>query len=178
MDFFFRLFPSGLATADFPSPVVPIFCILFHHFKLSHVLFHHIHKPPFLPSPVSSFLATTSSASFSQYRLPIIFPPYMSIPPQSCLTCFLSKPSHMCCPSDGVDMYSNTTTASPGNCCQAICFQICCELVVSCRHPMRPAKLGYYYTSPYLSNQHGWNTVSIFVISSSSHYWKILCFRH
>ena len=49
--FFFRLFPSGVATADFPSPVVSSFCILFRHFNLSHVLFHHIHKPPFWPSP-------------------------------------------------------------------------------------------------------------------------------
>ena len=29
----------------------------------------------------------------------------MSIPPQSCLSCFLSKPSHLCCPSD-VGAYS------------------------------------------------------------------------
>ena len=33
-------------------------------------------------------------------NIPIIFPLYMSIPPQSCLSCFLSKPSHLCCPSD------------------------------------------------------------------------------
>ena len=63
----FRLFPSGVATADFPSPVVSINCIFLRHFNLSHVLFHHTHKPPFWPSPVSSFLATPSSASFSKY---------------------------------------------------------------------------------------------------------------
>ena len=49
--FFFRLFPSGVATADFPSPVVSINSIFLRHFNLSHVLFHHIHKPPFWPSP-------------------------------------------------------------------------------------------------------------------------------
>ena len=32
--------------------------------------------------------------------IPIIFPQYMAIPPQSRLSCFLSKPSHLCCPSD------------------------------------------------------------------------------
>ena len=47
----FGFFPSGVATADFPFPVVPIVCILLRHFNLSHVLFHHIHKPPFWPSP-------------------------------------------------------------------------------------------------------------------------------
>ena len=46
----FGFFPSGVATADFQSPVAPIFCILLLHFNLSHVLFHHIHKPPFWPS--------------------------------------------------------------------------------------------------------------------------------
>ena len=30
--FFFRLFPSGVATADFLSPVSPINCILLRHF--------------------------------------------------------------------------------------------------------------------------------------------------
>ena len=40
--FFFRLFPSGVATADFPSPVDSINCILLRHFNLSHVLFHHM----------------------------------------------------------------------------------------------------------------------------------------
>ena len=39
-------FPSGVATADFPSPVTPIFCILLRQFNLSHVLFHHIRKHP------------------------------------------------------------------------------------------------------------------------------------
>ena len=40
---------SGIATADFPSPVIPIFCILRRQFNLSHVVFHHIHKPFGLP---------------------------------------------------------------------------------------------------------------------------------
>ena len=62
--FVFRLFPSVVVTADFPSPVVPILSILFRHFNISHVLFHHIHTPPF---HVSSFLAVPPSASLSQY---------------------------------------------------------------------------------------------------------------
>ena len=62
--FFFQLFPSRVATADFPSPVVPIFCILLRHLSLSsfttsiNLLF---------AFPVSSSLATPSSSSFSQY---------------------------------------------------------------------------------------------------------------
>ena len=47
----FRFFPPGVATAHFPSPVSPIFCILLRHFNLSHVLFHHIYKPLLWPSP-------------------------------------------------------------------------------------------------------------------------------
>ena len=47
----FGFFPSGVPTADFPSPVISINCIFLRHFNLSHVLFHHIHKPPFWPSP-------------------------------------------------------------------------------------------------------------------------------
>ena len=97
--FLFRLFPSGVATADFPSPVVPIFCILLRHFNLGHVLFRHIHKPPFWP-----FSFPLSWQLHPQHPSPntsIIFPPYMTIlPPQSCLSCFLSKPSYLCCPSD------------------------------------------------------------------------------
>ena len=96
--FFFRLFPSGVATADFPSPVVPIFCILLRHFNLSLVLFHHIHKPPSWPSPFP--LSWQLHPQHPSPNIPIIFPPYMSIPPQSRLSCFLSKPSHLCCPSD------------------------------------------------------------------------------
>ena len=59
---FFRLFPSGVATADFLSPVSPINCILLRHFNLSHVLFHHIHKPPFWPSPFPTSPLTSSAA--------------------------------------------------------------------------------------------------------------------
>ena len=89
---FFRLFPSGIATADFPSPVVPIFCILLRHLNLSHALFHHIHKPPFWPSPFP--LSWQLHPQHPSPNIAIIFPPYMTIPPQSCLSCFLSKPSH------------------------------------------------------------------------------------
>ena len=96
--FFFRLFPSGVATADFLSPVSPINCILLRHFNLSHVLFHHIHKPPFWPSPFP--LSWQLHPQHPSPNIPIIFPPKVSIPSQSCLSCFLSKLSHLCCPSD------------------------------------------------------------------------------
>ena len=84
--FLFRLFPSGVATADFPSPVVPIFCILLRHFNLGHVLFHHIHKPPFWPSPF--LLSWQLHPHHSSPNIPIMFPTYMSIPPQSCSLLF------------------------------------------------------------------------------------------
>ena len=96
--FFFRLFPSGVATADFLSPVSPINCILLRHFNLSHVLFHHIHKPPFWPSPFP--LSWQRHPQHPSPNIHIIFPPKVSIPSQSCLSCFLSKLSHLCCPSD------------------------------------------------------------------------------
>ena len=92
----FGFFPSSVATADFPSPVVPIFCILLRHFNLSHVLFHHIHKPHFWPSPFP--LSWQLHPQHPSPNIPIIFPQYMFIPPQSRLSCFLSKPSHLCCP--------------------------------------------------------------------------------
>ena len=71
--FFFRLFPSGVATADFPSPVVSINCIFLRHFNLSHVLFHHIHKPPFWPSPFP--LSWQLHPQHPSPNIPTIFPP-------------------------------------------------------------------------------------------------------
>ena len=91
----FRLFPSGVATADFPSPVVSINCILLHHFNLSHVLFHHIHKPPFgLPRflfPGNSILSIR----------PPIYPSYFlhRCPNQLSLASRVFSPNP-CCPSD------------------------------------------------------------------------------
>ena len=38
---FFLLLPSGVTTADFPSPFGPILCILLGHFNHCHVLSHH-----------------------------------------------------------------------------------------------------------------------------------------
>ena len=94
MFFFFRLFPSGVATADFPSPVVSIFCILLHHFNLDISFTTSIN----LLFVVSSFLATPSSASFSQYTH---HPSSVGVHTISVLPLvFLSKPSHLCCPSD------------------------------------------------------------------------------
>ena len=51
----------------FPTPFVPIFCILLRHFNHYHVLSHRIQIPPLLAFIVSSFLAVQSSASLSQY---------------------------------------------------------------------------------------------------------------
>ena len=45
--FFFRLSPSGVATAKFRFSIVSIFCILLRHFNPSYVLFHHKHKQLF-----------------------------------------------------------------------------------------------------------------------------------
>ena len=71
--FFFRLFPSGVATADFPSPVVSINCIFLRHFNLSRVLFLHINKPPFWPSPFP--LSWQLHHQRPSPNIPIIFPP-------------------------------------------------------------------------------------------------------
>ena len=76
--FFFRLFPSGVATADFLSPVYPINCILLRHLNLSNVLFHHIHKPPFWPSPFP--LSWQLHPQHPSPNIPIIFPPKVSVP--------------------------------------------------------------------------------------------------
>ena len=94
--FFFRVFPSGVATAKFPSSVVPIFCILLSHFDLSHVLFHHIHKPPFWSSPFPLSWQLHPHHPFP--NMSIIFPPYMSTPPQSLVFTIQTVPpvlSHM-----------------------------------------------------------------------------------
>ena len=52
--FFFRLLPSGVATAEFPSPFGPIFCILVRQFQ--HVLSHRINILPYNAYHASSFL--------------------------------------------------------------------------------------------------------------------------
>ena len=91
---FFRLFPSGVATADYPSPVLPFFCIPLRHFNLSYVLFHFVHKPPFWLS-----LFHLSWQLHPQHPSPniySIFPSCISMPPRSCL----SNSSHLCCPYD------------------------------------------------------------------------------
>ena len=73
LNFFFRLLPSGVTTADFTSPVVPNFCILLRHFNLSHVLSHRIHKPPSRPSPFPLFWQFHPQHRY--FNIPIIFPP-------------------------------------------------------------------------------------------------------
>ena len=97
--FFFQLFPSGVATADFPSPC-SCFYLLYPPPSLQPqpCPLSPVHEPPFWPSPFP--LSWQLHPQHHSPNIPIIFPPCMSIPPQSCLSCFLSKPSHQCCPSD------------------------------------------------------------------------------
>ena len=79
--FFVRLLPSKVPISDFPSPFGPIFCILLRHFNLSHVLSHHIHKPPFLPSP---FPLSEQFYPLHHFpNIPINFPPNMLRTPKS-----------------------------------------------------------------------------------------------
>ena len=58
LSYSFRLLPLGVATTDFPSPFVPIVCIL--------LLRCRVFSRHFYSFPVSSFLAVPSSASFCQ----------------------------------------------------------------------------------------------------------------
>ncbi|KAI5103698.1 unconventional myosin-IXb isoform X3, partial [Silurus meridionalis] len=44
--FSFRLLPSGVSTADHPSPYPPVLYICLFHTNYLHVFLHHIHKPP------------------------------------------------------------------------------------------------------------------------------------
>ena len=64
---------SGFATADFPHLVVHIFCILLRRFNLSLVLFHHIHKPPFWPSPFP--ISWQLHPQHPSPNIPMLFPP-------------------------------------------------------------------------------------------------------
>ena len=73
---------GNLLLSDFPSPFGPNFCILLHHFNHCHFLFHHIHEPPFRPSPFP--LSWQLHPQHPSPNIPIIFPPCVSIPPQSC----------------------------------------------------------------------------------------------
>ena len=94
--FFFRIIPSMVAAADFPSPFEPIFCIFLCHFYHGNVLPHGIHKPPFRPSlflfPGSSILTTLLPIYPSSFlrtcpnhlSLPLVFslqtvPPVLSL---------------------------------------------------------------------------------------------------
>ena len=84
--FFFRLFPSGVATADFLSPVSPINCILLRHFNLSHVLLvsaRCLSTPPAF-SHFPSFCCTVSSGTSVHSLLDISIPPLvcrLGLPP-------------------------------------------------------------------------------------------------
>ena len=75
-------------VSDYHSHPPPSLC---HFNNYCHVLSHCIHKPPFrhIPFPFSSQLHPQHPSP----NMPIIFPPFMS-----CLSCFLSKPSHLRCP--------------------------------------------------------------------------------
>ena len=98
--FFCPLLPLGVATADSPSPFCSLLCVFLRHFHCRHILSHRIHKPPFRPSPFH--LSWQLHRQHPSPNVPSIFPQYMSKPPQSCLSYFLSKPSHLRCPSHGV----------------------------------------------------------------------------
>ena len=63
-------FPSGVATADFSSPVVPIFCILLGHFNLSHVVFHN--------TPISLRFGLPGFLFPGKFILSILLPIYPS----------------------------------------------------------------------------------------------------
>ena len=79
--FLFRLLSSGVATADFP--IGPTFCILLRHINTCHALYHSIHKPSFRPFPFN--LSWQFHPRHPSLNIPIpaiIFPPYMSKPPQ------------------------------------------------------------------------------------------------
>ena len=80
--FFFRLLPSTVATADFPSQFGPNFCILLRHFNHCHVLSHRIHKRPFYPSPLP--LSWEFHPQHPSPNIPITFPQNFSNPTQSC----------------------------------------------------------------------------------------------
>ena len=60
-------------------------------------LSQYTNKPPFWPSRFP--LSRQIHPQHPSPNIPIIFSLYMSIPPQYRLPCFLSKPSHRCCPS-------------------------------------------------------------------------------
>ena len=87
-NFFFRLIPSGLTTADFPSPFwsyhlhpPPSLQPPPSSYLCRHVLSNRIHEPPSRPSPFP-----LSWLFHPQHPSPkiIIFSPYMSKPRQSC----------------------------------------------------------------------------------------------
>ena len=59
--FFFQLFPSGVLSADFPSPVGPIFCILLHCWS---------------PATLYTFPFTLSGTRLSQITPDILLHPF------------------------------------------------------------------------------------------------------
>ena len=95
--FHLHLFLSSASSSVTSTTAMssPIFCILLRHSNYCHVLSGRIPVPTFRPSPFPLSWQFHRSSN-----TPIIFPPYMCMPPQSCLVCFLSKPSHLRCPPD------------------------------------------------------------------------------
>ena len=95
----------GLLRFLLPCTLSPHPCASSEAFSVSSflVLYRRIHVPPPRPSPFPpSWQLHPSSSSIC---LLIIFAPYMSKPSQSCLSWFLSKLSHLRCPSDGLVFY-------------------------------------------------------------------------
>ena len=157
--FVFRLLPSRVATAEFPSPFGPIFCILLRHFSHWHIISHRtINLLLGLPR---SLFPCRSILSILLPICPSLFPPYrryMSKPHQSCLSCFLSNLSHPCCPGDVLihswscpflSLLKNIVTSStlpPPSPPQGLSFRQCHRLqpVRHCWSHCHPVRLSLY----------------------------------
>ena len=102
--FFFWLLPLGIATANFPSPLIFVPLILHHfsHCHQCHALSPRIHIPTLRPSPFS--LSWQLHTQHPSPNIPIIFRPYK--PPQS----YIAGLTVTCTPStsfSGVEIKPN-----------------------------------------------------------------------
>ena len=93
LTFHFNTTPSSFGLSR-PRWIFNIF--QHHYFRSCHVLSRRIQKSPFRPSAILSYL---SHPQLPSPNIPSIFPPYTSKPRQSCLSWFLSKSSHLRCPT-------------------------------------------------------------------------------
>ena len=74
-----------------------IFCIILRHFNHCLVLSHRIHRPILMPSRFEFTGSSILSILFPNKL--ILFPPYVQTTSVLPVVFFLSKPSHLCCPS-------------------------------------------------------------------------------